>query len=359
MLLKTIIVTCCLQMQKSRTISAIYHLLKGKRSIQTFQDAHIFQLTCYFGICKSLKKQTFNKHVNDLVKMNIVVLNKDSSFYVRDQAADSFKKKHHFFPLNYFNGLRYANTTDTFFYRLVLLVQTLANSQMNHFSFIPVVDDRKITSWVKTFYKRTASKHDMLMNRLYLELKDVLSQLSDRDADVFVQRLSGYNNYGKSIGQLAAAYNIDQTDVIILMNGICHRLLDIIHYDKKRYKTLYTLVEDISPPVFITDSAQKTKRLILHNYTIEDVAKYRNLKINTIYDHIVEWALNDNQFPIENYVTDADRKAIIRAIQKAQSFKLKDIKQLVHDDITYFQIRLVIAVTKGKIGSGDMYGGKY
>ncbi|MGO4076159.1 recombinase RecQ, partial [Staphylococcus aureus] len=44
-----------------RSISAVYHLFKGKKSSQTIQDASLFQLSKYFGCYPGFTRDQLNR----------------------------------------------------------------------------------------------------------------------------------------------------------------------------------------------------------------------------------------------------------------------------------------------------------
>ena len=73
--------------------------------------------------------------------------------------------------------------------------------------------------------------------------------------------------------------------------------------------------------------------------------------MNTIYDHIVEIALHDDNFPIEPFVSREKQDEIFKAAEKLKTRKLKLIKEAVGEDIDYFQIRL--ALTKRHRSNGE------
>ncbi len=51
------------KLNNERTISAAYHILRGKRSGQTIQDIGLFQLHPYFGLLAKLPRPTFDNAV--------------------------------------------------------------------------------------------------------------------------------------------------------------------------------------------------------------------------------------------------------------------------------------------------------
>lgn len=355
MLFEGVILKCSLSIQAERTSSAIFHLLKGKKSIQTVQDIHIYQLETFYGIYKLLTKQTFDQKIEKLI--NNKLLQKDTRqegvFIPTALASDWLNKNKDRLPFDYFNGLKYAEMAGVFFDRLMLLIQTVTNCQKQHYSFIPVVDQTNVANWVKMIYKKTKGSEQKLLSAIYYELHRLLQQFSDQEASMFVDGLTGYKYYGLSKEQLAAKYGIDKQDVKLLFAGMTQSIVSIVHKEKAVYPLLSFLVKDISRTTLITKSAHATFKLLREGYTVDQIVQMRQLKENTIYDHIVEIALYNTAFPIRNYVTEEKQREIINAINKTKSYKLKHIKQSVCEDISYFQIRLVLARENKLLQAGD------
>lgn len=348
MIFEGIMLKCSLHIQAERTSSAIYHLLKGKKSIQTVQDAHIYQLEKFYGVYKSLTKETFDQKIAELLADNL--LQEDTSkanvFKPSASAREWLNSNKKNLPFVYFNGLEYAEVGGIFFDRLMLLIQTVTNSKKKHYTFIPVVDKTAIENWVKIIYRKAKGSEHELLTAMYKELNGLLKHFSEREASMFVDRLTGYKCYGMSMEQLAIKYNMNKHDIQLLFSGMLQSMLSIIHKDKDTFLFLAFFLKDISSTLLITNSAYKTFELLKKQYTVDQIAERRQLKKNTIYDHIIEIALYEKGFPLQDYVTIDKQREITSAINKTKSYKLKNIKQSISEDISYFQIRLVLALEK-------------
>src|SRR5699024_3061680 len=149
LLFNEIILTCSLHMQEERTAVAIFHLLNGKRSIQTVHDAHIFQLEKFYGIYPQLTKQTWERKISELTRQRMLIPAGRNSYKLAGRTLENGNKH----IIQRFQGLKYQETGPIFYKRLLLLIQTLTNSKMGYFTFIPVIDKTSITSWVKYAYK--------------------------------------------------------------------------------------------------------------------------------------------------------------------------------------------------------------
>ncbi|WP_249871892.1 helix-turn-helix domain-containing protein [Oceanobacillus saliphilus] len=355
MIFDGIILTCVSNLNGERTASSIYHLVKGKKSIQTIQDAHIYQLDKFYGIHSHLTKERFNKNLSALVTAGLLkpVGTKDGVFQLTTHAVNWLDNHREQLKIDYFHGLTYNGTANSFFLRLLLLIQTLTNTKMDHYHFIPVTDNYHVERWVKQVYRKINNNQEKALESLYIELYSILKKLPDKDASVFVDRLTGYQNYGLSTNQLSDKYNLSADDVHLILTGVIHYLLSTIQEKEGNYPILSYIVKDLDKAVQITHSASITSELLSKNYTIEQISAMRNLKINTIYDHIVELALYEANFQVDEYISQEEQEEVLTVLNNVNSYKLKDIKNSVNTNISYFQIRLVLAVNKKLLSQGD------
>src|SRR5690625_1285112 len=129
--LKGIILYSQSHIKQSRSIFSIFHLLKGKRGIQTVHDSRIFGLDLFYGIYPSLDKKLFEKQIEMFVNESYLIKSNRENVY-------SLTKKGHVWlenylkhlRLDYYNGLTFNQKAEVFFERLLLSIQTYANIHM-------------------------------------------------------------------------------------------------------------------------------------------------------------------------------------------------------------------------------------
>ncbi|MFD1360587.1 helix-turn-helix domain-containing protein [Lentibacillus salinarum] len=346
MLFDAIVLTSYAKFHGSRSVSAVYHLLTGKRSIQTVQDAHIYQLNDFYGIYPTLQKQAFDEHIHRLSELNLLTFTNQNAGLPTSKGKHRMEQQDTYGPIQYFKGLLYHRKASVFWERLLLLIQTMTNSKVNHFHFIPIIDKPVVADWVKTQYLKWKNHRTCFLNQLYDELFRLLQLFPEREASIVVDSLTSYNHYGMNSFQLANHYSLKQIDIPLIRMAIMHQMLTVINQNTKAYPFLAQMVYELPQTTPLTNSASKTREYLDRHYSAEEIAEMRQLKLNTIYDHMVEIALYDQTFPLEHYVTPTEQAEIRAAIDKTVSFKLKNIKQEVSETISYFQIRLVLAVEK-------------
>ena len=104
-------------------------------------------------------------------------------------------------------------------------------------------------------------------------------------------------------------------------------------------------------PIVIGTSEKATFGLFMAGKSIEEISKERNLAISTIYEHLYRLVAN-NYLSSSEFVPEGIIKQILEAKSKApNATKLKEIKELLPESITYNEIRCVLADKTNKVHS--------
>ncbi|WP_110113002.1 helix-turn-helix domain-containing protein [Bacillus sp. CGMCC 1.16541] len=339
-----VILYCIEKFKGERTVFGVYHLLVGKKSAQTIQDSKLYRLSFLFQSFSYLNKQTFSLEVKKLIE-NELIMKVDEQKYIITTAGQEYlneQLREHPFPPS-LNGWQFTNATVLFIERLTLLFQTLSNLQYFNRQFIPVTKNEATFMWVKDYLLKNKANREDLATQLYEEMKSCLQECSKRDADLFVLQLTGYEKIGFTKHQVAAMYEIEESYVHLLQLGVVHKMIHLINDQYSLFPVLSSLLKDLNVHLPITASTLRTFSLLKRHYSIEEIASIRRLKVSTIEDHIAELALLVPDFTIDSYVSVESQLKVKEAVNVLETHKLKDIKEHVGEDISYFQIRIVLA----------------
>lgn len=355
LLFHEIILSIHKKLQHERTIAATYHILQGKESIQTIQDTNLFRLQSYYAIYENLTKNEFDLAVIQLQKQHFIYGVEAQQYELTNKGYELLQSRSNV-PL-YFNGIKYRKIDYTFLNRLLLMIQVWTNIANGNEQFIPIIDDSEIKEWVRQFYKQTRHQIKQCLQRLYDEIHALLLQLPEKDAALFVAQLTSYKHIGMTMDQLATHFERSKHELTLRITNILHYFMHRVEEDKESFRLLYAMMERPNIVNKLTITARKTKTMLERGMPIDVIAKKRNLKQNTIQDHIVEIALYDTSFDISIYVPEQYIDEIINAVAKTNTFKLKQLKEQVNEKITYFQIRLVLTnihlYTNNKVKEND------
>ncbi|MGB8001728.1 MAG: helix-turn-helix domain-containing protein [Anaerobacillus sp.] len=326
-----------------RSISAVLHLLKGKKSSQTIQDAKLFNLSFLFGMLKQLNRDQLENATARLLREKWIRPTKVETYEVLPQGLDMLQQflNVHPFPA-YLNGWKYHHLSVQFWERLSLYTQSLSYSIHENMNFYPITKDDSTQKWVRENFPLEKDHRLRMASRLREEVTTVLEKLPDRQAELFVYRLSGSGRTGLTLEQTAGMYKMTNEEALILFNSVIHTFLTFIQSTSEEYPLLRVFVADENAEWPLTSSTRRTYSLLQRSMTMDRIAEIRQLKISTIEDHLVEIAINVPNFSIDPFVSSEGQQSIILASKQLKSQRLKTIKQHLNNKYSYFEIRLTL-----------------
>lgn len=329
----------------NRSPAAIYHILTGKKSSQTIQDLHLFQLHTYYRLLPNLSRQAFDYDVDQMVNEGLMEWLNAKDYRLTDKAdaylstyKDTYDDAHNFEqPVDH-------QSKEIFTKRFYLTIQTFTHRVMDDTGFIPLIDDITIQAFVKQYYH--LHKHALVdwLERCYEQLHDVLKTYPDIRRHIYLDRLSTANHNGQSLQQLVDRYHVTEADILLTL-ALIERTLFI---RSQQHQTLLSdlLPADNQPQIYerlMTRSARKTHQLVIKGYNIEDLIQLRQLKRGTIEDHLVEICMLDDHFKLDDYVEEEKIAIIESYLSKRHTQKLAELKRTLPEEMTYLDLRLVFA----------------
>ncbi|MGM0522737.1 MAG: helix-turn-helix domain-containing protein [Bacillota bacterium] len=340
-----LLISLLLTIKSNRSPAAIYHILTGKKSSQTIQDLHVFQLHPYYRLLPNLTRQDFDEVINTIVDQGLMTWVNKKDYILTDEASAYLKT--HADIAYYFHSLAQPvdeSTKHIFTERLYLTIQTFTYRVMNERGFIPVTDDVTIQAFVKQYYHVHKERLSDWLEACYEHLYEVLKTYPEVERHIFLDRLSTYNHSGRSLQQLMDRYETNEADIRLTLALIERDLL-------YRSQQAHTCLADLLPGKknnqsyhpLMTRSAQKTHQLVMKGHNIDELIQMRQLKRGTIEDHLVEICTLDNHFKLDDYVTEEKITMIESYLSKRETQKLGEIKRKLPEDISYLDLRLVFA----------------
>lgn len=346
--IEIVLLYCLRSISGERTVYSILHILNGKKSSQTIQDIHLFQLTRLFQTFPDLSRKEFegmiaaleNKGWLDLLSPQHAVVKKDKQHKLETLLMEHPLPKH-------LNGWKFHQQTAIFWERLSLFVQVAAHLKAGKRRYIPVQRDRSIQIWLKETLTALPIPRSKISESLYEELVTCLEH-DEIDPLYVVVRLTGCDNIGLTVQQGAQKLKVDEDYYQIYFLSVLHFMMDYIQKYEEDFFLLKKMIKETQQNLPLTLSSAKTYYYIQKGYSIEEISAVRKLKESTIEDHIVEIILNIPTFSISNYVTEETFAAIKNSVKTLETKSLKLIKESLQS-VSYFEIRVVLAKLGDKI----------
>ncbi|MCM3720314.1 helix-turn-helix domain-containing protein [Fictibacillus phosphorivorans] len=351
---RAIIMDVLQKVDGSRKCSGIYYILTGKKTAQSLSDSQWFKIEPYYASLKGLTVEDFNSILDELCTKEFINLKEDQVFLISEKGSNFLEKnKSYYFFMEKLNGLKYASIEHKCWQVLSLFVQSLSNALYHFLNFSPVIRDRDAAEKVKILFPRTDEQRKQVASQLYIELKIILKKCDSKSAEIFVNKLSGYNRVGHTFDQSAREWGLSRVEAVLRFRSVLHMIFYSIKEKPESYTVLYTLLGELIDIPALTKSALQTYHLLKQEKDLKEIMKIRNLKLSTMEDHLVEIAREIPDFSIQPYIRDEDKDRVSHFYNKTKKFKLRPIKE-AFPHLTYLQIRLVLAKEGGKhaVGSG-------
>ncbi|REJ08957.1 helix-turn-helix domain-containing protein [Halobacillus trueperi] len=346
-----VVLTCVDRFRGERTLSGIYHLLTGKRSSQTLQDAKGYELDMLFGIYPSLKRESLERRVQPLIRDGLIQINEQSFPSITSEGTRRLSS----FPvqeLTYFEGMVWHDVIPTFVRRVYLMLQMMANTNAGIDHYVPIVDDFGTQNWVRTVYHQFQDKLPKMVESMYEEIHHLLKEHPSLQAELFVHRLTGGGVIGMTIDQLKREFDLNIEDVELMLQHTHYYLFLESKKKKDRYPVLHLCTKGLDATHLITRSARKTYQYIQQGLSMQEIMNLRRLKKSTIQDHIVESALIIPDFSITSFLSEEDVREINNIGTQLNTKKLKQIYEALDGKYDYFELRLALAKGQHAIKEG-------
>lgn len=340
--LQAILLQCLQTVEGERTVYSVYHLLKGKKSSQTIQDAHLFSLKHLFKSYSQMDRAGFDRLMSELAGTGYIEERSLQRMAVtgkgREALQDFWQSRK--YP-EHLNGWVYQDASVLLWKRLTLFIQSLSHLINRDIRYMPVQRDPDVQHWIKEFFISYPGSRHQLADDTYNELVRAFSKGCPDDPGLLVSRLSGYGRIGLTHAQAAELYGMEPTEFWYRQLNLLHFLTAAVSLRDREFPVLHAFVRDEVEPVPLTQSALSTYRLLKESRTIEEIAAMRRLKKSTIEDHVIEISLNDRSFAIDPFIARETAEQIRRIAKSVGGKRLKPIKDRMAD-VTYFQIRLAL-----------------
>ena len=304
------ILSCVYRVQERFGITMVIQVLRGSRNKRVLEFG-LDQLSTY-GIMKEYRENTLREIIMTLTSMGYLIVTADKYPVLKLTA----------------NAKAVFNGTEKVYHKKHLL------------------EIKSSTKKEGIFLEKTSDSFD---EALFLKLKELRYELSQEKG------MAPFMVFHDSTLKEMASYFPQDKESILNIKGVGLKKYE--SYGGKFLEVIkeYCLNHDIKPIKIVKDSKntkdkievdryQLTYDLYLEGLSLGEIAEKRNFTINTIIEHLsrcekkgqdVDWSRFLNHPEIE--------EKILSAINEVGAERLKPIKDLLPEDISYEDIRMVIA----------------
>lgn len=273
-----------LQKKNKLKLTTLYQVLIGKKTSSVLSYAFFMELLPYLGCLPHLTEKQYEQEIDVLIKQKQLRI-QEGVLYLEEQGTLSFLETDDYQHINYF---RFGRKDETAWRLIQYFIQQLTQTTP--------MRDLEMTPYYLHIIERALLKEKNQKRHVFDELHLLFSRLPTEQSNLLVGTLSGGTLVGETFYQLFPEVNTVKGQ--LYRASAWHFLYQMILTHPN-----YTLYQIVKQPFFETlnQSVLTTRKMFFTTPTIESIAKKRGLKASTIRDHLIEWAILDEQFPFEHF----------------------------------------------------------
>ena len=215
--------------------------------------------------------------------------------------------------------------------------------------------DKKVTIKKKiekiTKSEKTSSKNNSESLPFDKDLFEILKNVRRKIADIsHVPPFVIFSDV--SLKQMSTYYPTN-VDSMLKISGVGNLKLEKYGNDFIKVIQEYMVSHDIKSVEFIPEITSKPyvkedTKLVSYNLyknegkSISEIAEIRGLKLRTIEQHLLDCYEKNMEIDLERYANSNFRDAIYKAIENWNGEKLRDLKDMLPDGVSYFDIKYYI-----------------
>lgn len=330
--------------------SQLYHILTGKRTASTLYQALEKELLNYFSLTESLTREEFESLIAAASRQGWLARVEESLYQLTDtgkQEVENYFREHHF-PAH-LQSLRYGNLTKPVWERLQLVTQIFSEKSHGNRQYTPVIKNYAHQRWCKHWIKKTAPLEKETTKQLVLEWKQLFERIDPPMANALAMRLTGHGQIGATHHQTAQHMQMDADEMEMFMLDALHAVYNVIEENTAMFPLFASLFAQTDRETYegLSESVWITGQYLQRNYSPEAIAQKRNLKMGTVHEHIIELAIVNPHFPIEQYVPQPVWQFLHQEMEKSSDVPYKNLSKRIHD-LPFYCYRLVQIERKRK-----------
>lgn len=309
----------------------LFQILVGKRTSSVLSYAYFHDLLHLFGCLPNLTEELLETSLNQLKEQGILEEEDGQWFLINEQ---DILNKSLLEQVDYFKFGRKEMEIWRSVQFLVQAVSFLATDK----NYVPIESSPFYTERVRQIIYQY---RDEIKETLYVELKDVFTKLNVEQANLLAGTFSGNHRNGEVFFQLLPEDLQEEPWKKLSISCGLHSFCAEVQTQKPRI--LYSFLK----PLFIQNlnkSMLVTRKMLQSGASVGQVMQQRRLKLGTVQDHIIEWALLEETFPFEKFIDNQQNLMELPEDSWKQSYK-----ELVEQfDSNFLEIRLYQIWRKGQ-----------
>lgn len=236
-----------------------------------------------------LSEKQWEKLLSDLEEKKYLV-KENGSWSLSPEGKKAKKEFLRQYPTIYpVKTLRYALTRRAYWKRFLFVSQVLSELSYCSSQYLPVINDPAVQKQIKSWLGLHKGRSADLCRQWAEELIIFLNEQTDETRHLLLDQLTGYNSEAHTQRQLSEKYDTPYLSIEL----INHHLMESVQGKREKLPLLFSLFQQVDRLNCsgLSESTHKSIHYFHKGLPLSKVAKIRQLKTNTIKEHLLEYVL--------------------------------------------------------------------
>lgn len=307
-----------------------------------FYIAEIKQWHHAFSQFKSVAKEDLEILLQPLLKLKWLEI-KDKGYILTKIGMESLKEyfDNHYFPQR-IKSFAFMYLRQPFWERLQLFVQVFSELSYHNANYVPIIKHPLHQENARLLFQQFHHEKTTLLNNWVDEQFYLLNSIDQKRADILAGHLTGHQKVGKTKTQIQEELSMTSLEYNLFHQDSIEEIIQTIQSNRAKLPIHYAILTGLHQETNygLSISTQQTYNLIEQGYSIEEIATIRQLKENTVREHILEIAFVFTDFSYQKFVPDKIYEHLNQRFSEETSY---NFKQAVSENsaIEFMHYRLV------------------
>lgn len=296
-------VNCLISEQTSVKLNQLILISSGKRTPSNLFTAEKNHLQALFDASYNISKKEWETILLKLIEMNYV--REIDGIYEGTNSGE--QRRRQFFQensiFNDISSLEFSHTRKDLWTWFVFVSQILSENAFNNNRYIPYSSSREEQYRVKNWLKNQKKPVRQLRGTWAEEFTEYMHELPEKYRYLLIDQLVGFNKDGLTNRQLSEKYELSSAELSIVMNQLMHLMISTQFNSTSAIDSLIQEVHHWNNNG-LSQSAAVTLKLLNKSWTIQEIAKKRRIKLNTVKEHILEVVLVTSKLPPSSFIPE-------------------------------------------------------
>ena len=321
-------------LEKVVTLSQILHVFHAKRTPSMFYLIESNNWHHGFSLTHQMTRKQLAKRIQNLLNKKVLI-NKEKGYLLTNKGREICEKyfSQHYYPQK-IKRFTYTNVRAPFWNSYQLFTQAFSEFSYQNNKYIPIVKHPSHQENVRQLFQQFHLNKKQLLQYWSKEQEFIFKQMDDHFAEALANQLTGHEFIGKTRAQLSQSYEMTALEFDFYFKDGLEETLQIIHTNKKELPLNNEILNILHQKTYygLSASTYETYRLLKKGWNLSEIAKQKEIKENTVKEHILEIAFVFESFPYKAFIPSKIYERLHQGFKEEDNFTyqkaLEELKQL-------------------------------